>query len=314
MTTMVERAESGSNARTDRYRAAERALWQQHGLEPTERWVELDQPRARLRITEVGSGPPVLFVPGTGGTGPYWAPLVARMPGVRCLMLDRPGWGLSSPIDWRTADYGSLAGDLLAAVLNALEIERVQVVGASIGGLWGLRLAERHPERLERLTMLGGFPNAEIPISRFFRLLTSPLGALMVRVPQSAKMQRSQLAAIGHGPTVDAGRMDGFINWRTAFTRQTPSMRHERSMAQAVFGRDAYRPGVTFDSASLTKIAHPVRMIFGSEDPTGSVDIWTRFIDALPHGELVTVEGAGHLAWWDDPQQVAEAVNGFLTR
>ena len=42
----------------------------------------------------------MFFLPGTGGTGPYWAPLIRELPGFRGLLVDRPGWGLSSPVDY----------------------------------------------------------------------------------------------------------------------------------------------------------------------------------------------------------------------
>lgn len=314
MTTMVERATSDSQAGSARYRAAEQKLWARYGLEPKERWVELAEPRARLRILEVGtgSGRPVLFVPGTGGTGPYWAPLVAKLPGFRCLLLDRPGWGLSSPIDWTRDEFAATTRSVLTGVLDALGLQQVDLVGASIGNLWGLRLAEQQPERVGRLVLLGGFPAAGSHIPTFIKLLTSPLGALIVRVRQSAKMQRSQVAAVGHGASIAAGRMDSFLEWRLSFVRDTPSMRHERSMAQAVVRGGAYRPGVTFDDTSLSAILHPVRMVFGSADPTGSVDGWRDFVSHLPSGELQIMDGAGHVPWWDDPERVAEAVGSFL--
>ena len=84
----------------ERYRAAERNLWDHYALRPTERFVELRSPAVTLRVVEVGSGRPVLFVPGTGGTGPYWGALLRELPDCHCLMLDRPGWGLSAPIDY----------------------------------------------------------------------------------------------------------------------------------------------------------------------------------------------------------------------
>lgn len=93
-------ATASADARTERYRAAERALWDHYGIAPTERFVELSSPRARLRIVEVGSGRPILFLPGTPETGPYWGALVRELSGFRCLMVDRPGWGLSDPIRW----------------------------------------------------------------------------------------------------------------------------------------------------------------------------------------------------------------------
>ncbi len=84
-----------AESRLQRYRQAEREQCNHYELEPTERFIDLDSPRVRLRVVEVGSGKPVLFVGNTGGTGPYWGPLVRELRGFRCLMLDRPGWGLS---------------------------------------------------------------------------------------------------------------------------------------------------------------------------------------------------------------------------
>ena len=62
--------------RAERYRRAERAFWGHHGLAPVERFVQVSAPAARLRVQEAGSGPPVLFVHGTGGpapTSPRWS-------------------------------------------------------------------------------------------------------------------------------------------------------------------------------------------------------------------------------------------------
>ena len=297
---------------TERYRDAERTLWQQYGLDPTERFVELSEPALRLRVVEVGAGRPVLFIPGTGGTGPYWAPLIRELPGIRRLLLDRPGWGLSSPIDYRSGAFGSLAASTLVKVLDTLELDRVDIVGASIGGLWALHMAHRHPSRVGRVAVLGGLPNTEVGVPRFIKLLSSPIGAILVRAPMSRKMLESQLQAVGHGPSVAAGRMDDFIPWRLAFSRYTPSMHHERDMVRALRLGEGWRPGFAMEAHDLAEIRQPVRMIFGSADPTGTPDIWRRFIGQLPSGELVLVPGAGHQPWWDEPTEVGAQVGSFL--
>jgi pimeloyl-ACP methyl ester carboxylesterase len=53
-------------------------------------------------------------------------------------------------------------------------------------------------------------------------------------------------------------------------------------------------------------------MVFGSADPTGSIELWREFAAALPHGELEVVEGAGHMPWWDEPETVGRSVREFL--
>ena len=311
MTTMgAVSAKAGGSV--ERYRSAERALWGRFGLEPRELFVEIAQPRSRLRVLEVGSGPPILFIPGTGGTGPYWAPLVKELSGFRCLMLDRPGWGLSSPVDYRGHDLGSLTASILGDLMEQLDLKRVDVVGASVGNMWALALAGRRPAAVGRLVLIGGSPWREVPIPGFFRVLASPLGAVIVRLPLSAGATASQVRAVGHADSLADGRMAGFIDWRVSLTRETPSMRHERDMVKAYMGKEHWRSGFLPTDEQLGSITRPVRMIFGTDDPTGSPDVWRRFIGLLPEGELDVIEGAGHMAWWDQPERVGRSAREFL--
>ena len=316
MTTTMQATNTATDARLERYLAAERTLWSRHGIDPVERFVDIAEPRLRLRILEVGpaDGKPVIFVPGTGGTGPYWAPLIRELGGFRCLMVDRPGWGVSSPIDYRAGDVRLAHDQHPPPGDGRAGNQRADLVGASIGNLWALHLARRDPERVGRIVLIGGQPSADVPIPRFIRLLASPLGAVMVRIPMSAKMARSQLEAIGHGAGVAAGRMDDFIDWRISFARDTNSMHHERAMVRALLGRDGWQPGFVPTDAEIGGISHPVRMLFGSTDPTGSVDIWRRFTGRLPNGELHLIDGAGHMPWWDEPGSVGRSVREFLGR
>ena len=311
--TSGEAVATPADSSIERYRAAERALWERFELQPTERFVELTEPRCRLRVVEVGSGAPVIFIPGTGGVGPYWAPLIKELAGFRCLLLDRPGWGLSSAIDYRGRNFGDLTAAILAGVMDRLGIRQVDLVGASVGATWALALASRRAASVGRVGLIGGMPWREVPIPRFFRILASPLGAVLVRLPLSAKATASQVAAVGHSESLADGRLDGFVDWRVRLTRDTPSMRHERDMVKAYLGKPSWRPGFVPTDEELARVTQPVRMLFGSNDSTGSPDVWKRFVEALPHGELEVIEGAGHMPWWDAPERVGGSVRAFLS-
>jgi 2-hydroxy-6-oxonona-2,4-dienedioate hydrolase len=300
--------------RTERYLEAEQRLWQHYGLEPQERFLELDAPAACLRVLEVGSGEPVLFVHGTVGPG-GWASLISELPGFRSIVLERPGWGLSSGIDFSQQEYKTLVANVLCGALDALGLERVHVVGGSIGNVWALRLAHQHPSRVGRIALMGGGPIvAESDVPGIIRLLASPAGALMVRLPDNPARLRTILRKSGHGTSLDAGRIpEEFIDWRVAAGRDTDSMKHEREMVCAVVRGKSYRPGVTFDDAELAEIGHPTLHVYGTADHTvGSAEIWNRVADVLPRGELRLVEGAGHMPWFDDSTRVAREVGVFL--
>ena len=223
------------DSRTARYLEAERVLWESHGLRPRESFVELDAPRCRLRVLEVGSGDPVLYVHGTVGPG-SWASLVSPLPGVRSIVLDRPGWGLSSSIDFVGRDYGQVVGDLLRALLDGLGVETAHVVGSSVGGVWALRLAQRHPSRVRSVALLGAGPIVpEAGVPGIIRLIASPAGGLMVRMMNSPRRVRTMLRGSGHGPSLDAGLIpDAFVDWRASVSRETDAMMHERAMVRQI--------------------------------------------------------------------------------
>jgi pimeloyl-ACP methyl ester carboxylesterase len=80
----------------------------------------------------------------------------------------------------------------------------------------------------------------------------------------------------------------------------------------AVVKGKAYRPGLTFDADELGAIRHPVLHVYGAADPVGSPEIWRHVAGVLPRGELLVVDGAGHMPWFDDPKHVAAGVSRFL--
>lgn len=301
--------------RAERFRRAEAAVWRRHGMAPTERLLELADPRLRLRALEVGSGRPILFVHGTVGPA-AWASLVEAMGGdARFIVLDRPGWGGSDPIDYgRTGDYRRQAADVLAGTLDALGIDRAIVIGGSIGDVWALSLAELHPSRVDRLILLGAGPlRPEVRPPGFIRLLASPLGRLIVHLPMSAGRSRKILAASGHAGSVADGRIpEEFVAYRVSLSNDTSAMRAERAMVSHLVRGPGWRPDLPFDDDALGRIGAPTLFVFGTNDDVGDAETWRRLVAAMPNAELALIGGAGHMPWFDRPREVAARVNRFL--
>lgn len=314
---MTQGATPGQQAKTQRYRQAEDAVWARYGLAPAERFVELQQPAARLRVLELGSGAPILFLPGTGGAGPGWAPLVARLSGVRCLLLDPPNSGLSSRLDYAGREYGTTITQVLGGVLDALGLDQVHLVGSSLGNVSALRLAAAQPARVKGVVLLGAGPLPDgYRVPGILRVIASPLGAVMTRLPPSRQGVRAFLRAIGHRASLAAGRIpDELLDWHVAFDRETDTLRNERAMVRALLDwrHGRLRPGVTFADAELAAIEQPTLLVYGTADPTGTLDGCGRLVGVLPRGELRVIDGAGHLPWLDDPAAAAEAVHRSLT-
>jgi pimeloyl-ACP methyl ester carboxylesterase len=302
-------------ARAERYRHAERAVWDHNGLAPSERFVDIPEPAARIRVIEVGSGSPVLVAHGTFGGGPAIAGLVRELPGRRFLLMDRPGFGLSTPIVYRAETFGRTIADLQRAVLDGMGVEKVDVVGHSIGALFALRVALHHPERVGRVLLLGAGPLVqEAGVPAPIRLIGSPLGPVMLHLLRGRRAVRSMIAGSGHGAALADGRIpEVMLDWRVTVNRETESMEHERAMVRAIVDGSRYRDGVTFPDAELAAIRQPTLMVYGTLDTLGDSALWKRVMEALPEGELAVINDAGHMVWLDEPAGVARTMEGFLS-
>jgi aminoacrylate hydrolase len=114
--------------------------------------------------------PTVLLSSGLGGTAGYWAPqLAALKPRYRVVTYDQAGTGRNKcelPSDHSIAAMG----DEIIAALDATKTDKAHIVGHALGGLAGLDVAIRHPERLRSLTVVNGWAKAHAHTRRCFEL------------------------------------------------------------------------------------------------------------------------------------------------
>lgn len=301
-----------------RYRAAERALWHDAGVTPTEHRVHLARNDVGVRVLEVGTGPPVLFIHGgPGAAGPSFAHLAARLPQLRCLLLDRPGTGLSDPHPLDSpAAVRHEAETLVADVLDALDIPRAHLVGSSHGSYVALLSAAAHADRIDRTVHLGcpGFVEG-MKATAFDRLVLLPgASRLFSRLPASERGLRSTLRRLGHTVALEAGKIpQAFIDQHVALQQHTDTMRNElTSMGNMGTFRSGFDPALTLDAAVLGRVKSPSYLLWGDNDPYGGAPVAQQLVDALPDAQLEMLPDAGHLCWLDDHDHAADTIRRHL--
>lgn len=123
------------------------ALLARYGFEGESRWV-VDRQGRRTYTIGRGEGPcPTVLVHGGLSHAGEWHSLAGRLPG-QVIIPDRPGCGLSYPIDYLGVDYRRAAADWLLDLADGIDCDRVDLVGNSMGGFFCIAFAVAHPERV----------------------------------------------------------------------------------------------------------------------------------------------------------------------
>ena len=300
-----------------RFQEAERRLWSLTGVSPRERRVRLARLGVTVRVQEVGAGHPVVFVHGGSNAGSSWARLAARLPGQRCLLLDRPGCGLSEPLTGRLDAEGQweVAHTQIVDLLDALELPSADVVATSYGGLSALLSAAAHPERIGRIVELGwpvGAPIAHVPMVMRISAIR-PLGRLMAAIPATDRSVRSMLRQVGLRRAIDTGRFSPEeLAWFRALLRDTDTMGNELRSNRYLSLRHGLFGGLTIPDEVLSSIRNPLLFLWGEDDPFGDAPIARQLAARIPGSQLEMVADAGHAVWVDELEHTAAAIARFL--
>jgi 2-hydroxy-6-oxonona-2,4-dienedioate hydrolase len=300
-----------------RYRVAEARLWASIGASPRERVVRLPTIGTRVRVQELGDGPPVLFIHGANTSGASWATLAAKLPAFRCHLVDRPGTGLSDPLPTRpdTERLIAFADAFVADVLDALGLASAHVVATSLGGFIALRGAAAHPGRLRQMVQFSwpaGAPVDHVPLS--MRLTAIPLVArLAAAAPVSERTVRAIFRSVGHGPSLQAGRitlhdLDAYL----ALLRDTDTLRNELPLATASVSTLRGIDRRLLPDALLASIRTPTKFIWGGRDAFGGTSIAEALVARIRGAGLELLPDAGHAPWLDELDWCATSTAAFL--
>ena len=266
--------------------------------------------RRAFRIA--GSGPAILLIHGIGDNSTTWAPVhsaLARR--FTVIAPDLLGHGQSDKprADYSVAAYANGMRDLL----SVLDIERVTVIGHSLGGGVAMQFAYQFPQLVERLILVGS-GGVTTDVNLGLRLASLPGGGealALLRLPVVL-------------PTLQtAGRVLGTVLGSTGVGRDLPNLLRiladlPEPTASAAFTRTLravvdWRGQVVtmLDRCYLTESV-PVQLIWGEQDSMIPVSHAALAHAAMPGSRLDIFPESGHFPFHDHPDRFVELVEQFI--
>ena len=231
-----------------------------------------------------GEGPPVVFAHGAGGTHlSWWQQIPVMSEHFRCVTFDHRGFGYSRDVGDRPGRFSFL--DDLHDLLDYLGIDRVALIGQSMGGRTALGFASIYPERVTALVLCdttGGYTDPTIERLRSAQLTERSLLApsFIERDPERTFLYR-EIQRL----TLDREERDG-AGTASAPTEIEPVIEHEI----------------------------PTLFIVGEEDSIVSPAALEAMHDKIPHSEFTLVPEAGHSVYYERPNLFNCLVVEFLNR
>jgi pimeloyl-ACP methyl ester carboxylesterase len=258
----------------------------------------VEVPGVTLCVDDIGQGEPLLLLPGMlCDTSLFEAQAHALARHARVLRLDWRGHGFSTGPHQTRWDLSRLVEDV-HAVCQSLQLERVNLVGFSLGGMVALRYALAHPTRVRSLALLNTSGGREDLGRRLRFLALSRLAGLLGPHPALTALAAREMFA----PRFRRHARDTVVAWRRAIEKLDPGV------VRGVVRMVAQRGDVLREAQRLRGL--PSLVLSSGRDLTAPPAHGHALARALAAHEVVLAD-AGHASPLEEPDLVLQVLDGF---
>jgi 3-oxoadipate enol-lactonase len=256
----------------------------------------VDASGTELYYERAGEGEPLLLIQGMSATHMAWggAFRAALEASFETIVFDNRGMGRSGEAQL-PFEIRDLAGDV-GGLLDALELETAHVVGISMGGMIAQELALAHPERIRTLTLGASYcggPQGTLMAPEDLQML----GAAYASGDRDQVFRAMWEINLSPGFRSDDARFAAFAEMGSALPAPQPVVLQQMRACGAHDTHDR-----------LARIDLPTLVIHGDADRLLGYANGCQIASLIPGARLETLEGVGHMFWWEQPERSAELI------
>jgi len=244
--------------------------------------------------------PPLVLVMGMAGSCSGWLPL--QVPHFaesrRVLIFDNRGVAKSED-DGAPFEIADLARDTVE-LLDALEIEKVDLLGPFMGGMTAQEFAIRYPERLDRLVLIGTYAKPDAKR----KMLLQHWGDLVRQGLPAESLVRERLLWTLNDETLEQSDL---IQAMTEFF-----VRDDAPVSPSLFERQAAACARHDTLERLNEIQHPTLILCGQQDQLTPTGLHREMAERISDSRFVTLPYGGHLIMVESAERFNEITSQFL--
>jgi pimeloyl-ACP methyl ester carboxylesterase len=269
---------------------------------------EIQLPQGRIRYREAGSGEPILFIHGFLVDSRLWDGTAAALSDdFRCIQPDWPMGSHRVALDPGADLSPPGVAKLVHDFIEALDLDRVTVVGNDSGGAISQILATRHPERIARLVLTNcdthdNFPPA--PFNLMPPIARLPGGMTALALPfRLGALRRASFRQFAKRPIPP----EVIDSWMEPSTRDPGVKRDTRKLTAGMHKR------YTLEAAEkLAGFDRPTLLAWAPGDRYFKLSYAERLAAAIPNARLETVEDSKTFVPHDQPERLAGLIREFI--
>jgi pimeloyl-ACP methyl ester carboxylesterase len=255
-----------------------------------------------MKIVDVGSGPPIVIVPGIQGRWEWMKPAVDALSAdcrvITFSLADEPTCGGR----FDAADGFASYVDQVGEAMDRAGVRKACICGVSYGGLVAAAFAARYPDRASSLILVSAIPPAWTPDARVRFYLRSPVLLSPLFLVGSLRMYREIAAAT-----------DGVLHGMAAALRHAVNaLTHMFSPAR--MARRVHLLGPVNLGRELERLTAPTLIVTGEDrlDRVVPTRLTLEYLRLWPHARHATISRTGHLSLITRPRDFAAVVVPFV--